>query len=155
RSKDQDAPDAAPSAEAAPGFRERLALRRRLLLRRLREHLEYDSFLFKKLAALAGVLLGFRLLACGRRRRAFPVWAAVPRRAYARLADRVIERRFRAADALRAAGREHVGRLSATPATARFVEDPGWLLGTRALVLKPPGPDERGCSCSITPSRSP
>ena len=74
-------PLAAPASVPPPLLlRERFSLWRRLLKEGLREHLEYDSFLFRKGAAFAGLLGGFLLRACGKRHRAFRLWAAVHRR---------------------------------------------------------------------------
>jgi glycosyltransferase involved in cell wall biosynthesis len=128
---------------------ERLAIRRGLLLRRGREYLECDSFLFRKLAAFGGLLAGFLLRACGSRQKAFQLWSAVHRRNYSALADRVIEERFRprhgkAQDSTRGVYHDHVERLAPIPGTLRFLENPCRLLGTRVLVIKSPGPNEKG-----------
>jgi glycosyltransferase involved in cell wall biosynthesis len=141
-----EGPAAADRPTAGPPlrWRERLGLWWWLRREHFREYLKHDSLLARKGVAWAGLLGGFLLRACGRRQRACRLWAAVHRQGYSRLADRIIEARFRDGPALHAVSAAHVAGLAATPRTVAFVRDPARLLGTRALVLKSPGANERG-----------
>ncbi len=136
-------------------IRERLAVWRGLARQRLREYLTFDSFVFKWLLAAGALLGGLGLRALGRGRKAFALWSAAHRGAYSPLASRVVERWVRSSTAAgeRGAGyprsgcavfREYVATLASAPGTERFFNDPARLLGTRALVLKSPGENEKG-----------
>jgi len=121
------------------------ALSRELVQRRLREYLTFDSFLFRKLIALAGIATGWGLRAVGKQGKALNLWSALHRGAYARWADRLIENWV---GKLSWSGREvfarHIEALSPQPATEVFFKDPERLIGTRILVLKSPGDNEKG-----------
>src|SRR5262245_51140040 len=135
----------APEQQAPPGWREQLSLRAQLARRRLCEYLGFDSFVFRKLVALVGITVGQGLLALGKKCQALKLWSALHRGAYARWADRLIQRWARkAATREGALLAQHVEGLQPQPATEAFFKAPARLIGTRILVLKSPGANEKG-----------
>ena len=140
----------------------------RLLHLRLKEWLEFDSILCRTVADVVGFVVGFLLYACWRTREGFAILAKLHRSAYSRWSSaavtRLVRRAIRRAGSCRvggeakakrraAPGRRHrlirtwdryVERLSPEPHTIRFFQEPRRLLGSLAIVLKSPGPAERG-----------
>jgi glycosyltransferase involved in cell wall biosynthesis len=119
---------------------------------RCKEYLTFDSIIFRKCAALAGLFAGCVLSLCGRTANAFRAFSVIHRAAYSDWACVFVERWVRAR--LKKDGKtsrsftpvceSYVNGLAPTPATARFHANPSKLLGTRVLVLKSPGANEKG-----------
>ena len=116
----------------------------RLLKSRFFEWMQFDAVIVRKLAALAGMIVGTFLHRTNRRFPAFRVYGAVHRSGCSHLASRVIEERLRADRGFLAVYREHVDSLQPTTRTARFFQDPTRLLGSLAIVVKAATPDEKG-----------
>jgi len=140
-----------PQAQSAP--KGKRGLGRKLFFDHAREYLGFDSVLFRKAVALSGTLAGLILLACRRRRKGLSILAALHRGNFSALANKIVEAVFRRMDpvgsrGMRPAGsdvyQEHIDTFASSPETARFFADPYRLLGSRLLVLKSPGPKEKG-----------
>ena len=80
----------APTAEARPGCR------RQLLAVRLKEYVNFDSFVCRKVIAWLGLLAWPALNLCGRTKQAFRILSAIHRTAYSKWVSKVVERWVRA-----------------------------------------------------------
>lgn len=142
-------PDAAPTALTSA---ERWRLRWHLWQGVLRECLIYDCQPLRWLAGLGLLTLGLALYHIIDRRRGFAVLAKLHRAALSPWTSRYVERLLRGA--LQKRGRDsyplvdvltaRAADVGPTPATARYFSAPERLLGSGAMVLKSPGPNERG-----------
>jgi glycosyltransferase involved in cell wall biosynthesis len=120
---------------------------------RVREWLGHDSRLFRSLVAYAGAVVGLAFHLLGDRYRAFMVFSRLHRFAPSHRVSRRFERVLGSSRGAGGAGGgrstssiypRYVEALPITPATEGFFRDPGRLLGSRAIVLKSPGENERG-----------
>jgi glycosyltransferase involved in cell wall biosynthesis len=110
-----------------------------------REYLKFDSKAFAVGISASGLAAAQAMRMAGRRRQALTVLAALHRSAFSPWASRAAEHAVQAAFATDATlFEDHVRDLQPTPATSRLFHEPHRLLGTRLLVLKSPGPRERG-----------
>jgi glycosyltransferase involved in cell wall biosynthesis len=145
----------AGSANSPRAF-EKIAIAQGLLKWRLREWLEHDSLLARFTFAWAGVALGVALYAVGVRLKALALLTKVHRTAASGRASVIVERKLRCPEFPVDQGRSGSGEpraqvyrqwIQQTPCTAstsRFFRDPTTLLGSRVIVLKSPGRNERG-----------
>ena len=123
----------------------------RLKLRYLREYLSFDSRLFLRASAVAGLALSWLLLMGGRRYKAFLLLSAVHRGNWSKTADRIVERLFRnelsgnhRQGTRSRVLRHHISAIQPSPGTDAFFHHPEKLIGKRLLVLKPPVEREKG-----------
>lgn len=132
---------------------QRLVLGRTLLASRIREYLEFDSYLFKTIVGCLGTIIGLSCYGLGLRRKGLAVLAKIHRSAYSPWASRVIERFLRESgdteggvsnQRLLSVYERHIADTSPTPATGKLFQEPQRLLGSRILVLKSPSQDEKG-----------
>lgn len=119
----------------------------------LREHALFDSRASQALIAASGLSLGLAHLAFGNGPRALSTLATIHRACLLGPADRSIEKIFKRALGSRDDGRFAVLRRAVhdfpstvTPQakTQRYFNDPASLLNGNMIVLKSPGPRERG-----------
>lgn len=121
-----------------------------LIKQRVKEALEFDSRVFSTATGVVGLTAGLGLCAAGRPRQGFNILSKLHRFAGLDWISRPAERLARAAadpacpHPLGDVYRAHVEGQVPTPASKKFFEDPGRLLGALALVLKSPKPNERG-----------
>jgi glycosyltransferase involved in cell wall biosynthesis len=113
----------------------------------------FDSRVFKTLAGLVGSLVGLCLYHCGARTRGFTLLARIHRSAFLGWTDRIPERLARDAVQSRDRGVPHplhrlysryVNTVAPTPPTAKYFRTPDAILNGNAIVLKSPGPNEKG-----------
>src|SRR5205814_9572199 len=98
-----------------------------------------------KVMARAGMATGGGLRTIGKQGKALKLWSALHRGAYACWADRLIENWVcKLARSGRDVFARHVEELRPQPATEVFFKEPQRLIGTRILVLKSPGDNEKG-----------
>jgi glycosyltransferase involved in cell wall biosynthesis len=131
----------------------RFKLTRALFQKRLAEYLLYDSTVFRAGLGVAGGAAGDLLWRLGKRGRGFGLLAKVHRAGWSGLADRRTEALVAAAGQARAAGKPHplldvyrefVATVPRCDKTSKYFDHPDWLLHGSSLVLKSPGPGERG-----------
>jgi glycosyltransferase involved in cell wall biosynthesis len=119
---------------------------------RLREYLQFDAALFRKAVALLGLVAGSALSLAGKKAKAFSLFSKIHRSDCSRWADRFIERWLRSNSRKAPGGwsplarifAAHIEGMAPRRVTAKFFASPTDLLGTRALVLKSPGDNEKG-----------
>jgi glycosyltransferase involved in cell wall biosynthesis len=120
-----------------------------ILITKTREYVLFDSWLYRKTAAAAGLAAGFLLLLLRRGRPALRVLSAVHRAGYMTPADRAVESALRRAFSgsrayvpLARAIHAHVQDTSAAP--PRLSANPSSLLGPLAMVLRSPRAGRKG-----------
>jgi glycosyltransferase involved in cell wall biosynthesis len=121
---------------------------------RIREYLEFDSVLSKKLLGLVTLSLAAAYFTLGRRAKGFAQLAKLHRSAFSPSATKLIERLLTNRDHSGAGGtlrpwlaplcQNHIEQSVGNPAVAKFVKEPHKLFESMAIVLKPPAHGERG-----------
>src|SRR5581483_101985 len=121
---------------------------------RLREHLEFDSTLFKKLTSLAMLSMAGVLFACRRQAKAFSLLARLHRSAFSPWATKRVETFLTIRDASGAAQgprswvvpiyQGHIEQSVLNPAAVRFLKEPRKFFESMAIVLKSATEGERG-----------
>jgi glycosyl transferase family 1 len=121
---------------------------------RLREKLEFDIPLFKKVTGYGGLFLGLLCYAGKQTRTAFRLFSGVHAAACSPRVSRFVERIIRSAvqsktqqknsSALVKVFQEHIEDLTPAVRTKKFFENPQKMFGSMAIVLKSPSSGERG-----------
>lgn len=119
---------------------------------RMKEYLEFDSAAVRTGVGVTGLAAGLGLFAAGYTQRGFDILSKLHRSAcpdwVARRVERVVRDAARPGQPdthpLRRVYAEYVEGSAPSAATEKFFMDPGRLLGSLVLVLKSPGPNERG-----------
>jgi glycosyltransferase involved in cell wall biosynthesis len=141
------------TASVPLSLQQKFVLCRRLGKLKVREYLTNDSFLFKKLSAILGLVIGLTLLTLGKKLRGCAVLSWLHRADYSDQANKIIaalfQRNINSQDnkktpTAQLVYQEYIENLASTPATSRFFVDPQRLLGTKLLVLKAPQKNEKG-----------
>lgn len=122
----------------------------------LKEHVLFDNRVAQALIAASGLSMGRAQLALGHGAAAMAALSTVHRADLSARADRSIEQLFKdalgshatgQAEVLRRAVHDYPSTITPQPNTTRFFEDPASLLKGNMIVLKSPGPNERGVVC--------
>jgi glycosyltransferase involved in cell wall biosynthesis len=126
----------------------------RLFILRLKEWLEFDSSVLKRVLGVSGFVVGFLCYKANRSQWAFGLWSRTHASAWSSWASYVVSQFMRSATAVSSDKKqshvfntvfqEYVESLSPTFQTQKFFLDPGKLLGPMAMVLKSRTQSERG-----------
>jgi len=128
-------------------------LRAEILRARIREYLIFDSTAFKIAFGLASNFIGWAMYSWGKPAKGFGILAQAHRSGLAPWGNRRVLELIRDAHQsflrdkphpLHQVYTDYINRLEPTPQTAKFFESPGKLFPDSAIVLKSPGPSERG-----------
>jgi glycosyltransferase involved in cell wall biosynthesis len=130
-------------------------MRRMIFGFKLREYLQHDAHILHSILGLTGTFAAFALLAIHKTKPAFKILSKLHRANYGRIAKSSAEWLVRRATNSLSNGRqthplvqvlrEHVtAGLTDSPMTRRILQHPEHLLGSLAIVLKSPGPNEKG-----------
>jgi glycosyltransferase involved in cell wall biosynthesis len=118
----------------------------------LKEHVSFDSTVCRNLLALVGLVTGYLLSLFGQTAKAFRVLSRIHRAAFSDWVSRSVERWVKtrvsrdaqAANSFASVCDGYLAGLCGDAERAKFYENPSKLLGTRVLVLKSPGVNEKG-----------
>jgi glycosyltransferase involved in cell wall biosynthesis len=130
-------------------------MRRMMFGFKAREYLAHDAHILHSMVGLFGTISAFALLAIRKTGAAFKVLSKLHRANYSRIAKSSAEWLSRQATSSISNGRqmhplvqvlrEHVTTgLADSPMARRILQHPDHLLGSLAIVLKSPGPNEKG-----------
>src|SRR5574341_135593 len=134
-------------------LRRKLALYWHLVNLKVKEYMTKDSFLFKKISAFVGLVVGLIFLLFGKNLKGFSILSSIHRSDYSYQTNKIIEsliqintkyrdnKNFSANSLIY---QEYIENLAPTPATSKFFTDPLRMLGSRLLVLKSPQENEKG-----------